>query len=226
MKRSVTHSVNPCPLGNRERYVTIGYVTAILPVVHLLRRYRPFAVTRLIVAVIVDAIYGVLCRWPMPDVRKEVFKRVLPPVTDHNASPSIARIGFMVWINEPFAYRKPRFMLWCASSSMSGLSDAGKLSGKTTTGFCCSIRECANRHNTFGRTLTDTKPFYRAIFSFSNRGYCSKAAKSIAGDIASVVGNVYNFIGHLATRYSHLIRWAGTPIPVHRFYQEGVPNAR
>ena len=51
----------------------------------------PSAIARLVVTVVVNAVYRVLSRWPRPHVGQEVLK-LLPALTDSNAAPAVVRV--------------------------------------------------------------------------------------------------------------------------------------
>ncbi len=71
---------------------------ATLPVVCLDNRERPPTVSRLVIAVYVDPVHGMLWRGTWPHVSVKRFVRLKPPTANNNAPCAITRVIGAVWI--------------------------------------------------------------------------------------------------------------------------------
>lgn len=79
----------------------------------------PSAVFRRIRAIIINAIYGVLGRWPASHVGIKRFKAVTPCVANSNSSPTVkVKVGAGFFVT-PLFYVAPCFMLNSSCHTMS-----------------------------------------------------------------------------------------------------------
>lgn len=95
---AVAYSVNDCvvanavhgrPVRNAEEQ-TIVFKEYVLSCISGLLTFRgPSAIIRRVSKVVVDSIYGVLCRRTVPHVSKKVLKTIEPPIAHGYSTPSI-----------------------------------------------------------------------------------------------------------------------------------------
>jgi hypothetical protein len=93
-----SYAVFPSPVRSRSSVVN----TCLASVAPLLFRGSPAAIARLVVAIVIDAIKGMIVRWTGAHVGVEVLKRQ-PTLADLNASTSVSLVplGFRVVASLP-----------------------------------------------------------------------------------------------------------------------------
>lgn len=98
-------------IDSRKRGNDTNVLQVIALVVVLLATSRPAAITRLIVAVIVDAIYRVFRGWLGPHVSQKVLVRSLPPLADCYSTTAIIHELAVTRIKAPGLHPSPSLVL-------------------------------------------------------------------------------------------------------------------
>ncbi len=98
----------------------------------LLGLVDPLAVLLTVVAVVVHALDGVLCRWAESHVRKEVLE-LHPPVAHFDATSAVVFEVLATSPSAPASHSHPGFVLRCMRASVSQMSFSGHTSASATT---------------------------------------------------------------------------------------------
>lgn len=155
----------PSPLSDVHGSSIKGDMPVVSLVIGLLSITRPSAVIRRIWAVVVDALNGKAV-WAWPHISQEVFKRLLPAVTNRNTASSVSGIGRRFWVSATFDHAAPTLIFTadfsvssvtvCQNSGMFFLPASARL-GKSKT----QLRDVYE----FGRS---------ALTSAKNKACCAK----------------------------------------------------
>jgi hypothetical protein len=150
------------------------------PVPRLLALCRPAAIRRFIVAVIVDALDGMLRTWFAPHVGKEAGI-VEPPRADRNASGSIVLVGRAAWRGASTPHRYPSEPFGRSTGLAVRLSVAEFFSTQTSAGASSSTPKVVAESEDRFLTVTDTPPV-----SMANVFHRDEAAEPLVCDVNEV----------------------------------------
>ena len=143
----------------------------------LLNSGRPSAIAGLIVAIVVDAVNGMLGRRARRHVIQKRFK-VFPSLADLDAAPAIARIAISVWVPAPLDHAKPNWMKRMARQAMR----LQLFFSETTTRFCVTRAQSLCERCAFCTAIAATKPMQEfPVTAHSLDG--DQAPKSLTGQV-------------------------------------------
>lgn len=122
----------------------------------------PSAIARLIVAVIVNALKGMLRRWLWPHVGQEILKRVAPMFANRNTTSAVAGISLVTGVEATLLHITPDLIFArarlpvCGEKLDSALNDAFAL--ETTAALRLAASERATAHNQLSAAIATAIP--------------------------------------------------------------------
>lgn len=81
----------------------------------------PSAIFRLVISVVVDAVNG-LSRQRLSHIGKEIFKTVVPAITDRNASATVPGPVFIIAVPTSLSQSKPAVMDLCSGLAVGAIA--------------------------------------------------------------------------------------------------------
>jgi hypothetical protein len=192
MNGCIVNTQSGGPLIDRQSFTVECQAMVHPAIVHLLKLSSPAAVARLVVAIIVDAIKGVLLAGPRPHVIVEVLERVSPAATDLNTPPAVVGIRFVPWRRASLNHSRPCLIFGCAGLTVRATGIVA------TTGDRSPANQRGCRLDRLVATLTATQPLGVVESVAPNVAKHRQAPEFAAGKIVfQTIGNGYNLVSHV-----------------------------
>lgn len=166
-------------LANCEAFSVENNVTVSAPVQRLLKPCRPATVSRLVIAVIVDAING-RSRWASTHVGDERFKVVAPTIANSNAAPAVDGEFLVSRIQAPLFNVQPDFVLRPFALAVGGERKPFSVIAAAARGVASA--KPMHRKRSFVAAIAATVPSV-VLPSFSIWSDGGQASKSLTGKV-------------------------------------------
>jgi hypothetical protein len=210
VKRRVAYADDSGPLRKGMGLASIFNNPVIPSIIRLLSHCRPATIAGFIVAVVVDAIYGVFWGWARPHIVVKNLERINPFVTNLYATASIIFIGMIVGIGTTQFHTLPNVVFRCITHAVGSQMLIGHaccpLSLKTAATSSCSPFKAVGAHLFYGSAIASAKPI--VMFSFPTRKGKNRPTVELFTDkVLNFWGNGVRLIfSHFATPFSVLVR--------------------
>ena len=182
------------PFSNSVRLVAISVLSNVALIVVLLGASSPTTISRFVSFFVINALYGVLWSWTYSHIGKEVLERVTPAVTDRNASASVVRIRFILWIQAACLYMAPDIIFWRFCHAVSGSSFNRLFNAYAATGFGVSHSQVRTIYDGCISTIAETFPIMARVISrinhFASVAYSNKTTKTFSSKVNDLRHNV------------------------------------
>lgn len=189
------------PLSNRLAAVIERDSDGVASVIRLLPCGCPAAISRFIVAVVVDAVKRVTATRSQPHVVVEVFKRVSPTVTNLDTTAAIIGVARITLVGTPRNQPVPRFVLGCSCQAMLPFM-------MVTSATSCFPGDQARRgYGLLVAALAAAQPYRVLIAVIAQIAYYSQVAETpVEKIVPNRLGNGYNPVSHFCTSIADLVR--------------------
>ncbi len=181
------HANTFSPVCDTESETVMRKHTIIRAIPCLLVASNPTAVVRFIVSVVVDTIYLIFRRRSRPHVRKEVYERLPPAITNINSTPAVVSVLGVVRVIAPVeqviptgVFRRPVFI-----STATAMFD---VSAPRRAGLGVSIAQRVCHVDRSGSALTTASPEGSPPLVFASIGQNRQSAIFLASQVLKVVG--------------------------------------
>lgn len=149
-------------------------------IVRLLLSGGPFAVGRLVIAVIVDALQSV-ARWSLSHVVVERLERLTPTLADRDSTASIVDVSVPARIFATLFHGFPRVVFWRPVAAMFGVSDLVPFGAIAPAGHDRPSSQKNARDGFFSAAVASANPHRWVRFRDSREG--NQAAKPLICEI-------------------------------------------
>jgi len=185
------------PLGNVKAFPFKREDVITASIVGLYFTGSPATVIRLIIAVVVDAIYGISSAGPVAHIFEKVLKRIKPTIANPYAPLAIIFIGLVFGVITPTYHSSPRFMF---------RRTAHAVIAKASTTKRTSRDKAMRGDDLLFSTVTTAYPF-RVSFLDIGVSDNSPSSKSLAGKVfLNCCWNGYNLLSHVRTSFTNVMR--------------------
>jgi len=173
------------PLNQWARDAIIGKQDGTPLIVGLLRRGRPPAIGRLIVAIIVNTVKRVFGARPRTHIGKEILKGIAPALAYRDAATAIIMILPICFAMAALKHTFPRAPFWRIGHVMSAaLAYFSKALNFLATAICnMAIAQALTESDKMRTARANTQPTSATIVARSNMAYNGQTAKAQAGYI-------------------------------------------
>lgn len=147
-------------IGESNAFAFVEEPNILARVLVLLLTSGPSAVVRLIVAVIIDAVYGMKRAWPRPHVLQKGREVFSPLLTDTYAAAPISGVGVVEWIKATLLHRAPHPIFCGMAATVRGMVDSGlsRLPHPTSTTTCVAAPQVSALHHGFVAAVAKAAP--------------------------------------------------------------------
>ncbi len=215
----MTSAESAAPLGVSERQSVIRDVSTVSFIVILLVACRPSTIGRFVVAIIFNAINGMLWRWSSPHVIQKFLKAIAPTSTDRDSPSSIILIPLVVLVSASLDHMVPRYVLRrdnsASATSMNSVTRCVQLIPDAPTRACNAALEVCRSTGNLISAVTNTVPVSRVLTAWK---YIIRRTANNYQAIEALIRDILKFRHFTTSLRSDLLRWAGAPSPVCRHY--------
>jgi hypothetical protein len=191
------------PLGNIECQSVRGEQNITSPIVGLLFVCHPFAITRFVMAAIINSINGVLRRWFWPHVIIEILKGLAPPLAYYDSTAAVVLIVSAIFVVASSQYPAPSPMLRGVSHTVN-LGTIGVAYATTSRRLAsCQVRP---GDNSLIAAITSAQPRCPVGMIAHVSQYQPAAKAAVSQVLYSFAWNGYNRISHFCTSVADMVR--------------------
>ena len=147
------------PFCQRQRLSVVRVADVLLRVALLLRWRRPADITRLVVAVAVDAVDGVRGRRLRPHVGKKRLELIAPSFAHGDATSTIASKVLIFWIRTACAHRVPLSIFRRTAHAVRSIHVSGKFTRQTSTRLCMAVSQMCAINGAESTAIAGAMPF-------------------------------------------------------------------
>lgn len=170
------------PFRDWQCFVANSYVVVVTSIIGLFLVCCPSTVFWIIAAIIVYSFQCMFSCRTKSHIRKEIFKRVLPTLTDCYSSTTVTMKSFVVGFVTTVFHVLPRLVFCGFRHTMCLASQSCLFGGKTSTASSPSVCQLASIHYCGFSAITGTHPKIATV-TFTVYTYCSEITKAFPSQI-------------------------------------------
>lgn len=167
----------------RWTLISAWTIASLATIQQLLRHRGPATVVRRIVAVIVNAIDGMLTGWTWTEVIVKVQKAVSPPVAHRNTAAAVIAKGGRFRVVATLKHATPARIFWCLRQAMRDLECASRLTVQTSTRSRLTAPQASLRFHTQTPAIAATVPMPFCMMRMSRERQSNQSAEAVTGNI-------------------------------------------